>query len=114
MDLNIILLVLMGFMTIGMVVIAVVLVRRKTPTDDVMQGRVQALAEQLAHSQGELQKLLHERLDTVSERMGKSLESTATKTAKSIGEIETRLKVIDEAQKNIKDLSSEIVRRIYA
>ena len=41
--------------------------------------------------------------------MGKSLEEAAGRTAKSFGEIATRLKVIDEAQKNLSDLSGEIV-----
>ena len=41
--------------------------------------------------------------------MGRSLEEAAGRTAKSFGEIATRLKVIDEAQKNLSDLSGEIV-----
>lgn len=56
-------------------------------------------------SQSELAKTVNERLDKVSERMGKSLEATSSKTAKSIGEIETRLKVFTEMST---ELSGEI------
>jgi DNA recombination protein RmuC len=56
-------------------------------------------------SQSELAKTVNERLDKVSERMGKSLEATSNKTAKSIGEIETRLKAFTELST---ELSGEI------
>jgi len=72
-------------------------------------GRLAQLSEDSRKAQGELSKAVQDRLDKVSERMGRSLEDTATKTAKSMGEIHTRLSVIDEAQKNITELSGEIV-----
>ncbi len=71
--------------------------------------RLAQLSEDSRKAQGELSKAVQERLDKVSERMGRSLEQTATKTAKSMGEIHTRLSVIDKAQKNITELSGEIV-----
>jgi len=74
-----------------------------------LAGRLAQLSEDGRRSQGELSKIVQDRLDKVSERMGRSLEDTATKTAKSMGEIHTRLSVIDEAQKNITELSGEIV-----
>ncbi|MEE8371491.1 MAG: DNA recombination protein RmuC, partial [Sphingomonadales bacterium] len=74
-----------------------------------LSGRLAQIADDGRKSQAELTKALEDRLDKVSQRMGLSLETAAGKTAKSIGEIEIRLKVIDEAQKNIEALSSDIV-----
>lgn len=74
-----------------------------------LSGRLAQLSEDSRRSQAELAKAVQERLDKVGERMGQSLSQAASKTAQSIGEIQTRLKVIDEAQKNIVSLSSEIV-----
>ncbi len=74
-----------------------------------LAGRVGQLADENRKSQAQLSKAVEERLDKVGERMGKGLEETATKTAKSLGEIQTRLNVIDEAQKNLKELSGDIV-----
>lgn len=71
--------------------------------------RLTQLSDDSRKAQGELSKALQDRLDAVSRRMGQSLEETATKTAKSMGEIHTRLSVIDDAQKNIMELSGEIV-----
>jgi DNA recombination protein RmuC len=71
--------------------------------------RLQALAEAHATSQAMLTKLLEERLDKVSQRMGQSLTDTATKTAESLGKLNNRLNVIDQAQKNITELSGQVV-----
>ncbi|MCH8862883.1 MAG: DNA recombination protein RmuC, partial [Proteobacteria bacterium] len=56
-------------------------------------------------SQTELAKTVGDRLDKVSERMGKSLQDSSTRTAKSIGEIQTRLKAFTEMST---ELSGEI------
>jgi DNA recombination protein RmuC len=74
-----------------------------------LAGRVGQMADENRKSQAQLSKAVEDRLDKVGERMGKGLEDTATKTAKSLGEIQTRLNVIDEAQKNLKELSGDIV-----
>ncbi len=74
-----------------------------------LSGRLAQLSDDSRKSQSELSKALQERLDNVGQRMGSSLAEAATKTAKSIGEIQTRLSVIDDAQKNILELSGEIV-----
>lgn len=71
--------------------------------------RLTQIADDGRKSQNELSKALQDRLDQVSQTMGQSLETAATKTAKSIGEVETRLKAIDEAQKGIEAISSEFV-----
>lgn len=71
--------------------------------------RLQTLAEGQITSQTVVTKALEERLDKVSERMGKNLNESATKTAESLGKLNTRLSVIDEAQKNISELSGQMV-----
>lgn len=74
-----------------------------------LTGRLAQLSDDSRKAQSELSKAVQDRLDQVSHRMGRTLEETATKTAKSLGEIQTRLSVIDEAQKNLVELSGEIV-----
>ena len=74
-----------------------------------LTGRLSQLSDDSRKAQGELSRAVQDRLDKVSHRMGQSLEDTATKTAKSLGEIQTRLSVIDDAQKNLVELSGEIV-----
>ncbi|MDO8839132.1 MAG: DNA recombination protein RmuC [Parvibaculum sp.] len=72
-------------------------------------GRLSAMAETQAQTRTELTATINERLDMVSQRMGQSLEATAQKTAETLGTLTTRLSVIDEAQKNITELSSQVV-----
>ena len=74
-----------------------------------LAGRVSQLAESTAEAQTRLSKTLEDRLDKVSERMGASLEQTATKAAKTMTELQSRLAIIDEAQKNITELSGQVV-----
>ncbi len=74
-----------------------------------LMGRVSQLAEDSGKAQLAMAKTLEERLDKVTLRMGESLEKSATTTAKSIGELTTRLVVIDEAQKNMTELSGQVV-----
>ena len=74
-----------------------------------LMGRLAAMAEAQAQTRSELTTTLNERLDQVSQRMGQSLEATAQKTAETLGTLTTRLSVIDEAQKNITELSSQVV-----
>lgn len=83
------------------------------------QAQVQALAShmaelggrltQLAEGQGVLARQMDERLDKMSQRMGQSLEQSAEKTAKTMANLQERLAVIDQAQKNITELSGQVV-----
>lgn len=74
-----------------------------------ISGRLQALSENMVVSQAALNKTVEERLDAVSNRMGQSLQTSAAKTAEGMGALQTRLAVIDQAQKNITELSSQVV-----
>jgi len=82
---------------------------RLAQSQTALTERLQALAEGQTTSQAAVMKALDDRLDKVSERMGKNLTETATKTAESLGKLNTRLSVIDEAQKNITALSGQVV-----
>lgn len=55
------------------------------------------------------ERAVSQRLDAVSQRVGASLESNTEKTKASLQQIGERLAVMDEAQKNIVDLSTQMV-----
>ncbi len=71
--------------------------------------RLSAMAEAQSLSQSALTTTLNERLDQVSTRMGVSLEENATKTVESLSTLAERLALIDQAQKNITELSTQVV-----
>lgn len=74
-----------------------------------LKGRLQTMAEITVTRQSELTRSLHERLDTVSHRMGQNLTENSRKTGESLTKLHERLAVIDTAQKNITELSSNVV-----
>lgn len=57
----------------------------------------------------EAQRMLSDRLEALSKQLGSSLKENTDKTAETLGGIQTRLTVIDEAQKNISALSGQVV-----
>ncbi len=67
------------------------------------------LTDTLSVSQKQLSSEMNERLEMVQERMGSNLSESAKSTAKSLGELSQRLETIDKAQKNITDLSEQVV-----
>jgi DNA recombination protein RmuC len=72
-------------------------------------GRFSQAIESQAKSYSELQRTLAERLEALDKRLGENLKETATKTAETLGGLQARLVVIDEAQKNLTDLSGQVV-----
>jgi DNA recombination protein RmuC len=74
-----------------------------------LAGRLAQITEANATAQGQLTKTLNERLDAVSKRLGDSLESSSEKTTKTMTDLRERLARIDVAQKNITELSSQVV-----
>lgn len=74
-----------------------------------LEGRLSQMAEQNIKTQAEFSRTLEERLDKVSQRMGEGLEKTSKNTTESLSELKARLAVIDEAQKNITELSGQMV-----
>jgi DNA recombination protein RmuC len=72
-------------------------------------GQIKAMAEATATLQSAMTGTLNERLDAVSGQMQQSLETSAVKTAESLGELRKHLNKIDEAQRNITELSGQVV-----
>lgn len=63
---------------------------------EALGTRLTELSDVGRKSQGELAKTVGDQLHKVSQSMGKSLEESSTKTAKSFGEIEERLKAFSQ------------------
>ncbi|MGB5092049.1 MAG: DNA recombination protein RmuC [Parvibaculum sp.] len=74
-----------------------------------LAGRLSAMSQAQSQAQQAMTQTLNERLDSVSTRMGQSLEDNTKKTVESLGTLATRLAIIDEAQKNITALSGQVV-----
>lgn len=67
------------------------------------------MADQLRAQETSVRKLLDERLADVTRKVGENLEKTTTRNAEALGALSERLAVIDAAQKNITELSAEVV-----
>ena len=67
------------------------------------------MADKLQAQEREIRKALEERLADMTRRVGDNLEKSTDKTSKSLTDLQKRLAVIDAAQRNITDLSSDIV-----
>ncbi|NKB19088.1 MAG: DNA recombination protein RmuC [Alphaproteobacteria bacterium] len=67
------------------------------------------LAERLQAQERALSKTLEERLADLSKKVGDNLQQSTTKTGETMTKLQERLAVIDAAQKNITELSSQVV-----
>lgn len=74
-----------------------------------LAGRMQSMAEILSTRQGDLARLVAERMDGLRQQVGAGLERNVQQTTESLGKLQERLAVIDSAQKNLSDLTSEVV-----
>jgi DNA recombination protein RmuC len=72
-------------------------------------GRLQALGEGLGGRQAELARVVAERLDAVSARIGHSMDETTRQTLARLQSLNERIAVLDHAQKNLSDLSHQVV-----
>jgi len=72
-------------------------------------GRFSQAIESQAKSQSELQRAVAERLEALDKRLGDNSRETSAKTAAPLGGLQERLVVIDEAQRNLVDLSGQVV-----
>jgi DNA recombination protein RmuC len=70
--------------------------------------RIEAMRDMLAGRQAELHRAVNERLDSVTHHLSQSMTSTRQHTVESLQKLNERLAVIDNAQKNITDLSSQV------
>jgi DNA recombination protein RmuC len=83
--------------------------RELAAAQNEIAGRFSQAIESQAQSQRNLQNTVAERLEALDRRLGENLKETAAKTAETLGGLQTRLSVIDEAQKNLTDLSGQVV-----
>ena len=67
------------------------------------------LAERLQAQERAVTKMLDERLADVTRRVGENLQKASDKAAETMSQLHERLAVIDAAQKNLTDLSAEVV-----
>jgi DNA recombination protein RmuC len=74
-----------------------------------MTGRMQTMSEIFGTRTSDLARLLTERIDASSHRVNQSMTETREKTEETLTKLGERLAVIDRAQTNITQLSSEIV-----
>jgi DNA recombination protein RmuC len=74
-----------------------------------LRGRLQTLAEISVTRHGDLARAVNERIDRMTHRVGTDLNETARKTTDSIAKLYERLVVIDSAQKNLTELSTNMV-----
>jgi DNA recombination protein RmuC len=74
-----------------------------------LKGRLQTFAEISVARQGDIARAVNERLDRMTHRVGSDLSETSRKTHDSIAKLNERLAVIDTAQKNLTDLSTNMV-----
>jgi DNA recombination protein RmuC len=99
--------------------IALWLGRRAAPAEDAAMAeltraqadaaaRLEAMIGMLAKGQSQFAHTVNERLDSVSHRLGDSLEKTKQSTAENLQKLGERLAVIDRAQKNITDLAAQV------
>jgi len=71
-------------------------------------ARLEAMIGMLAKGQTQLVHSVNERLDSVSHRLGDSLEKTKLTTVENLQKLNERLAVIDSAQKHITALASQV------
>ena len=74
-----------------------------------MTGRMQTVAEVFGTRQSDLARLIAERIEGMQHRVGQGLTASAQHQAENLSKLHERLAVIDAAQKNLADLTGEIV-----
>jgi DNA recombination protein RmuC len=83
--------------------------RELTAAQNEISGRFGQAIEVQSRYTSDLQRAVSERLEALDQRLGVNLKESAQKTAESLGGLQARLSVIDEAQKNLTDLSGQVV-----
>jgi len=71
-------------------------------------GRVDAMGQALAGRQAEMARAVNERLDSVTQRVGQSMEQTTRHTMDSLHALHERLGIIDNAHQNLAELTVQV------
>ena len=74
-----------------------------------LAGGLTHVSEAQAAAQANMLQLMEKRLAEVSQGMQENLQGSATRTARSLGELQQRLETIDKAQANIEKLSGDVL-----
>ena len=74
-----------------------------------LAGGLNHVSEAQSASQARVLQLMEQRLADVTKAMNDNLQGTATRTARSLGELQQRLETIDKAQANIEKLSGDVL-----
>ena len=74
-----------------------------------LAGGLHHVSEAQAHSQTAMLQVMEQRLAEVQRQMGESLQGSALRTARSLGDLHQRLETIDRAQANIEKLSGNVL-----
>ena len=74
----------------------------------VAAGRVAEMGQALVGRQAEMSRAVNERLDSVTHKVGQSMEQTTRNTMDSLRVLHERLGIIDNAHKNLTDLTSQV------
>lgn len=121
-----VLLALLGLLALGLVIVLFVLVRRPRAepgpdpalvaaleqfraSQSELAGRLAQMDEQRLKGESAMREMLDKRLDTVSQQLNTGLRDQTERTQKTLTSFTERLAVIDEAQKNLTDLSSHVI-----
>jgi DNA recombination protein RmuC len=70
--------------------------------------RIEGMRDLLAGRQAELHRAVNERLDSVSHHLNQSMTTSRQHTVESLQKLNERLVIIDNAQRNITDLASQV------
>ncbi|MBA5776221.1 DNA recombination protein RmuC [Stappia sp. F7233] len=74
-----------------------------------MTGRMQTMAEVFGSRQSDMMRSVNERLDGMGHKLGQTMADTTKNTHEGLRQLHERLAVIDRAQRNITDLSGQVV-----
>lgn len=71
-------------------------------------GQVRAMGQMLHAQHAELQRAVHARLDSVTQRLDQSMHHSTKQTTDNLQKLNERLAVIDAAQQNITQLATQV------
>ena len=75
-----------------------------------LTGRMQTMSEIFTARQGDMVRLVNERLESMTGRIGQSLSDTTKSTQENLTKLQERLAVIDNAQSNISELAGQVTQ----
>jgi DNA recombination protein RmuC len=78
-------------------------------SQNALSGRMQTLSEVFSNRQADMMRLVGDRLESMTGRIGQSITETTKSTQTSLAQLQERLAVIDSAQSNITALTGQVV-----